>query len=161
DRGGNAAVGGGGRIEKVGGLGRRRAGDAHRRTAQRDRQLEADGSGAERRPREGRCRQRQPQRAGRRRAGCRRAEHHQQPDDDDGQGSSASTASLTVATPRTLSGAGRRSATLLFGTTAERKPSWAAARRRGSRPATARTSPVSPTSPSTTTSPGRGRPMEE
>src|SRR5947208_2076233 len=73
------------------------------------------------------------------------------------QPSSASSASLTVATPRTSSGTFVPAGTLLFGTTARRKPSAAASFSLSSSPATARTSPVSPTSPSTTTSPGTGR----
>src|SRR6185295_6118949 len=69
--------------------------------------------------------------------------------------STAASASLTVATPLTASGI--EPSTLLFGTMAALKPSCAAARRRGSMPLTARTSPVSPTSPSRSTSGGTGR----
>src|SRR5262249_34068555 len=72
---------------------------------------------------------------------------------------SAVNASPTVATPRMSSDALAGSRTLLRGTMARRKPTAAAPRRRSSSPAPARTSPVRPTSPTTSTSGGTARSM--
>src|SRR5262249_14031038 len=120
-------------------------------------ELEPDRGSAERHARERRRTQRRSQRRADRRAPRGTTQHHEHPKTRDDQGSSASRASVTVATPRTPSDTARTSPALRWATRGERTPSGAAGGRRDSSPAPARPPPVRPTSPSPTTWGGSGR----